>query len=80
MSWAKADFDSPSGLIKSHWERDGEKLQLLITVPPNCSATVWFPEGSEANITEDSGLAKHVGQNGDYQLYEVESGNYHFSN
>lgn len=80
VSWAKADFDSPSGLIKSHWERDGEKLQLLITVPPNCSATVWFPEGSEANITEDSGLAKHVGQNGDYQLYEVESGNYHFSN
>lgn len=80
LSWAKADFDSPAGLIKTYWRRDGVKLQLSVTVPPNCSATIWFPEESSEKITENSGFAKHVGNNDGYQLYEVPAGNYNFSN
>ncbi|MDD4009201.1 MAG: family 78 glycoside hydrolase catalytic domain [Fermentimonas sp.] len=80
LSWAKAEFDSPSGLIKSHWNREGSSLTLNITVPANCSATVWFPEEDGANITENSGLAKMTGNQEGYQLFEVPAGNYTFSN
>lgn len=80
LSWAKADFDSPAGLIKSHWERVGETLQLSVTVPPNCSATIMFPQENGKTITEDSGLAIHVGNQGEYQLFEVPAGTYNFSN
>lgn len=80
LSWAKAEFDSPSGLIKSHWERQGSNLTLNITVPPNCSATVWFPQENNETITENSGHAIHIGNQEGYQLYEVPAGNYRFSN
>lgn len=80
MSWAKADFDSPAGLIKSHWQRDGSSVQLDVTVPPNCSATVWFPNTKGMTVSESSGLAKQIGERDGYLLYEVEAGNYQFKN
>jgi alpha-L-rhamnosidase len=80
MSWAKADFDSPAGLIKSHWQRDGSSVQLDVTVPPNCSATVWFPNTEGMTVSESSGLAKQIGERDGYLLYEVEAGNYQFKN
>lgn len=80
LSWAKANFNSPSGLIKSHWEREGEELQLSVTVPPNCTATVWFPLENGKSITENSGIAKRVGSKGEYQLFEIPAGTYNFSN
>src|SRR5690554_4173396 len=36
ISWAKASFNSPVGLIKSHWQRKNGSLTLNVTVPPNC--------------------------------------------
>ena len=79
VSWAKADFDSPAGLIKSYWKREGSSLQLNVTVPPNCIATVWFPnEGKE--VSENSGLARQIGEQDGYLLYEVEAGSYQFKN
>ena len=80
MSWAKADFDSPAGLIKSHWQRDVSSVQLDVTVPPNCSATVWFPNTKDMTVSESSGLAKQIGERDGYLLYEVEAGNYQFKN
>ena len=80
LSWAKAEFDSPAGLIKSHWERKGSTITLNVTVPPNCSATIWFPQENGKNITENSGIANSIGNLEGYQLFEVKAGNYRFSN
>jgi alpha-L-rhamnosidase len=44
-------FDSPRGPIRVAWKRDGDKLTLDATVPPNCTATVQWPDGREENLT-----------------------------
>jgi len=80
ISWAKADFDSPAGLIRSSWKREKGKLMLDVTVPPNCSATVWFPEESGKIVHENSGLARRVGKQDGYLLFDIPAGNYQFSN
>jgi alpha-L-rhamnosidase len=80
ISWAKADFDSPAGLIRSSWKREKGKLMLEVTVPPNCSATVWFPDEAGKVITENSGLARQAGKKNGYLLFDIPAGNYQFSN
>ena len=80
MSWAKASFDSPAGLIKSHWQRKGDSVQLNVTIPPNSSATIWFPNIDDRKVNESSGLAKQIDEQDGYILFEVEAGNYEFLN
>ena len=80
ISWAKAEFDSPAGLIKSHWVRSNEKTELNVSVPPNCTATIYFPEENGKTIQEKSGLSKNIGKKDGYLLYEIPAGNYQFSN
>ncbi|MBF6597882.1 MAG: family 78 glycoside hydrolase catalytic domain [Fermentimonas sp.] len=80
ISWAKANFNSPAGLIKSQWQRSGSSIQLNVTVPPNCSATVWFPNIEGMTVSESSGLAKPMGKRNGYLLYEVNAGSYQFRN
>lgn len=80
ISWAKADFNSPAGLIRSSWKREKEKLELRVTVPPNCNATVWFPDEAGKTVKENSGLSRQVGREKGYILFEIPAGNYQFSN
>ena len=58
---AETTFNSPAGLIKTHWVKKNDKITLQLTVPPNCSATVHMPTGNNSgdyNITE-VGPGKH---------------------
>jgi len=43
ITWVKARHDGPYGRITSHWKREGSKLALEVTIPPNSSATVVLP-------------------------------------
>ena len=43
LTWVKAHFDSPYGRIVSNWKRDGDKLTMNVTVPPNTTATIYVP-------------------------------------
>jgi len=80
ISWAKADFNSPAGMIHSHWRRENGKTTLSVTVPPNCEATVYFPDESGREIRENSGFAKQKGKKEGYVLFEIPSGKYIFEN
>ncbi len=80
ISWAKADFDSPAGLIRSSWKREKGKLELRVTVPPNCNATVGFPHEAGKTVEENSGLSRQVGREKGYILFEIPAGSYQFSN
>lgn len=80
ISWAKAEFDSPAGLIKSHWERSDGKTELNVTVPPNCTATIYFPDEKGRTVHEKTGLAKKIGKKDGCLLFEVSAGNYQFTN
>lgn len=80
ISWAKADYNSPAGKIHSHWTRKNGKTTLSVTVPPNCEATVYFPNVSGRKINENSGFAKEIGKKDGYVLFEIPSGKYVFEN
>ena len=78
MQWARASFDSPAGMITSSWKRDHGKAEIDLTVPPNCTATVYFPDEPGKIIHESSGFAKKIGVKEGYLLFEVPAGRYHF--
>jgi alpha-L-rhamnosidase len=43
LTWVKCFHDSPYGRIVSNWKRDGNKLVMDVTIPPNTTASVCVP-------------------------------------
>ncbi len=52
LTWANTSFDSMYGRIVSNWKREGDKLTMEITIPPNTTATVYVPANDAAVVTE----------------------------
>jgi alpha-L-rhamnosidase len=44
LDWAKAEYKSVKGLIKSEWKRNRDSVELTVTIPANTTATVWANE------------------------------------
>ncbi len=80
ISWVKAEYDSPAGMIRSHWKRENRSTEVNVTVPPNCRATVYFPNENGRTIREKSGKARQTGKKEGYTLFEIPAGTYQFSN
>ena len=51
LTWVKAHHDSSYGRIVSAWKRDGEALEMDVTIPPNTTATVYVPAADQAAVT-----------------------------
>lgn len=79
ISAAKASFHSPAGLIESSWKRKDGKTELNVTVPPNCTATVWFPDDNGKIAHVDARHVKETGRKNGYILFEIPAGKYRFS-
>lgn len=61
ITWAKAAFHSPAGLIRSAWEIDGGgKMLLRVTVPPNTTATIYIPGNNRQYKTVKVGAGSHL--------------------
>jgi alpha-L-rhamnosidase len=43
LTWVNCHHDSPYGRIVSNWKREGQKLTMEVTIPPNTTATVSVP-------------------------------------
>lgn len=80
LEWAKGAFNSPSGLIRTHWWLEDGKRLLEVTVPPNCEATIYFPLEGDDIVSELSGNAQLEGQSYGYARFIVPAGRYRFSN
>lgn len=80
MAWAKADFDSPSGKIKSHWTKNNGKITYQVTIPPNCIATIYFPDDTKKLVRVNSTSVKKIGQSDGYVIFEAPAGSYQFEN
>ena len=46
LDWVRASMDTLRGTIESSWKKSGEMIEWTVKVPPNCTATAVFPEGS----------------------------------
>jgi len=84
LDYVKASYHSIHGLIKSHWQKNGNAFQWEITVPVNVTATVYIPATNKAQVTEGGQKAssakgvKFLKMEGEYAVYEVKSGSYSF--
>ena len=52
LTWARTRYDSIHGRIASHWRRDGARLTMDVTIPPNTTATVFVPAVDAAAVVE----------------------------
>ncbi|MCR4920349.1 MAG: glycoside hydrolase family 78 protein [Bacteroidaceae bacterium] len=55
LAWAEASYESFSGLIRSRWERQGERIVLHIEIPVNTTATLRL-DGKETQL----GAGRHT--------------------
>lgn len=51
FTYARAEYKSVFGLIKSGWERKSGKTVFHLEVPANCSADVILPNGERTTVT-----------------------------
>ena len=51
LTWAEAVFDSPYGRIESSWRIDGDRFDLVVTVPPGTTAEVLLPDGGALDVS-----------------------------
>jgi alpha-L-rhamnosidase len=85
LSWVECWHESNYGRIVSNWKREGNKLTMDVTVPPNTMATVHVPARKAEVVMESekpAGKAEGVKflkmENG-AAVYEAGSGHYCFS-
>ena len=85
LTWARADYASPRGLIRSHWQRRDGGLDMRVTIPANTTALVHLPAGADAVITERGRLLTDgvpgvtlVSRNASETVLECGSGDYLF--
>jgi alpha-L-rhamnosidase len=78
MEWVKANHNSVYGEIKSSWQRDGNRFELTIDIPANCTATVYLPTTKSESVRE-SGRTIMCNKENNYIKINVCSGCYTFS-
>jgi alpha-L-rhamnosidase len=84
LTWVKSHHDSPYGRIVSNWKREGDKVSMDVTIPPNTTATVYVPAKDAAGITESNKPAveadgvKFLRMENGTAVYAVGSGIYRF--
>ena len=55
LTWAKGSVPTPYGSIEVRWEKEGNGLELKISVPPGTSGTVGLPASSGTASLTDNG-------------------------
>ena len=85
LTWMKCSYDSVRGTIVSNWSIERSKLTMVVTIPPNTTATIRIPGASAERVLESgSPVAKAKGvkimrSEPANLLVEVGSGTYQFT-
>jgi alpha-L-rhamnosidase len=45
LTFVEATYDSIRGPISTRWERDGDNIRLIVTIPANGDAEIVLPSG-----------------------------------
>ncbi|WP_300603010.1 family 78 glycoside hydrolase catalytic domain [Niabella sp.] len=78
LSWVKAGFESPAGLIKSNWSRKDGTLHLDLEIPPNSTALLKIADADGLLIKEKQGVIRVAEKRNGITVYELQSGIYRF--
>lgn len=84
LDQVKASYHSLRGTIESEWQLSTEEFKWNITIPPNTTASVYFPATTSDEITENgtpisqvAGATFKRAENG-YVIFNLGSGSYQF--
>jgi len=78
LTWVKSSYQSPYGLIRSEWKKENNMLEMVVEIPANTAATIYFPTLYKASVTENGKKITVLKfPNGQY-FYKTGSGTYHF--
>jgi alpha-L-rhamnosidase len=50
LTWARGDYASLYGQVRSRWELDGGSVRIQVEVPANCTAEVQLPDGARHEV------------------------------
>jgi alpha-L-rhamnosidase len=84
LTWVKGRYDSIRGPIVSEWKQLDGRLELVVEVPANTTATVYVPTKDAATVTEGGRPAaeatgvKPLKAEPGAAVFEVQSGRYRF--
>jgi len=84
LTWAKGEYHSIHGLIRTEWRSENDRFILNITVPVNTHAIVYVPSDFPESITEggeeavNSPGVQQVGVSKNQGIFEIGSGTYQF--
>ena len=86
LSYARASFQSVNGLIKSEWERKGNKIVLHLRIPANSTASIYLPKTAQSKKSENEKLIdKKTNQvftatvkDESFSVYHINAGEYYF--
>jgi alpha-L-rhamnosidase len=70
-----ASYQSPYGLIKSNWIRNGDRFTWFITIPANTTATIELPKSFNIRPVKHPGLVSFERTN-DLVVIKLNSGQY----
>jgi alpha-L-rhamnosidase len=84
LTYARGEYKSIHGMIKSHWRMNGDSLNWDISLPPNVTAEAFIPALACSSVTEsDTPLeqtpgVKFLRQTDNSVVVELQSGEYQF--
>jgi alpha-L-rhamnosidase len=73
---AHASYETPQGVARSGWQKNGDRFELTVTVPANTVAEVWLPTGDGTPVAP--ARARFLRVDGDNTVYSVPSGQFTF--
>ncbi len=77
LSFVRACAQTSHGRVAVEWKKEGGELKLSVSIPVNCTATVYLPAKSVKAVGSSSTL-KATRYEGGQASFQVGSGNYEF--
>jgi alpha-L-rhamnosidase len=84
LSFARCDYQSPYGLIRSYWQKEDNALLWDVSVPANTTATAYIPISAGTQIFENDlpieespGIA-FIRKTPNSAVYKLQAGSYKF--
>jgi alpha-L-rhamnosidase len=72
LTEVKAYYDSPHGMINSHWKKDGQLITWYVTIPANTKAELQIPASKPDDVKEGG---KSIASTGGISFVKMENGN-----
>jgi alpha-L-rhamnosidase len=76
LTWAKGEYKSVNGIIRSNWSISGKTFRLQVSIPPNSYARVEVPSAAQANLKLDGKTLAEVPHQNGYAILQLGSGEY----